>query len=152
MRKIAGLILLLTLTGCSYDTNFYIFNTTDKPITVTYESRPNRRAFVPEPIIVGFDSNFDTLKIKRFDAYKTEYSPDSNTNVITCELESGQALWIGNQTNFTLSNPDEARILKEHLVSLKVEQEGIELFRVSDRYVIDFFESIDLHKVGIKVK
>jgi hypothetical protein len=152
MRKIIGLILLLFLTSCSYNTDFYIFNTTDKPIIVTYESGPNGKAFVAVPRIVEFDSNFETLEIKKAYEYKTETKTDSENQIITCELKSGQALWIGHDLNFTLTNPNEALILKENLVELKVEQNGNQLFRVDDRYVIDFFEAIDIHTVGIKVK
>ena len=152
MRKIIGLILLLTLTGCSYNTDFYIFNTTDNPITVIYESGPNGRTFVSDPRIVEFDSDFETREIKKAYEYKTESKSDSENQIITCELKSGQALWIGNDLNFTLTNPNEALILKENLVELKVEQNGNKLFRVDDRYVIDFFETIDIHTVGIKVR
>ena len=151
MRKIIGLILLLTLTSCSYNTDFYIFNTTDKPILVTYESGPNGKAFVNDPRIVEFDSDFETREIKNAYEYKTEPQVDSKNKIITCELKSGQALWIGRDLNFTLTNPNEALILKENLVELKVEQNGNQLFRVDDRYVIDFFETIDIHTVGIKV-
>lgn len=83
MRKIIKLLLLLTLTSCSYNTDFYIFNTTDKS---------------------------------------------------------------------TLTNPNEALILKENFVELKAEQNGDKLFRIDDRYIIDFFETIDMHIVRIKVK
>ena len=152
MRKIIGLILLLTLTSCSYNTDFYIFNTTDKPIVITYESGPNGKAFVTDPRIVEFDSDFETLEIKKAYEYKTEPKADSENQIITCELKSGQALWIGHDLNFTLTNPNEALILKENLVELKVEQNEKKLFRVDDRYVIDFFETIDIHTVGIKVK
>ncbi len=152
MRKIIGLILLLILTSCSYNTNFYIFNTTDKPITVTYESGPNGKAFVADPRIMEFDTDFETREIKKAYEYKTESKSDSKNQIITCELKSGQALWIGNDLNFTLTNPNEVLILKENLVELKVEQNGKKLFRVDDRYIIDFFETIDIHKVGIKVK
>ena len=152
MQKIIGLILLLTLTSCSYNTDFYIFNTTDKPIIVTYESGPNGKAFVTDPRIVEFDSDFKTREIKKAYEYKTEPKADSKNIIITCELKSGQALWIGHDLNFTLSNPNEALILKENLVELKVEQNGNQLFRVDDRYVIDFFETIDIHTVGIKIK
>ena len=152
MRKIIGLILLLTLTSCSYNTDFYIFNTTDKPIIVVYESGPNGKAFVTDPRIVEFDSDFETREIKKAYEYKTEPKTDSKNKIITCELKSGQALWIGHDLNFTLTNPNEALILKENLVELKVEQNGNQLFRVDDRYVIDFFETIDIHTVGIKVK
>ena len=152
MRKIIGLIFLLTLTSCSYNTDFYIFNTTDKPIIITYESGPNGKTFVTDPRIVEFDSDFETLEIKKAYEYKTEPKTDSENQIITCELKSGQALWIGHDLNFTLTNPNEALILKENLVELKVEQNGNQLFRVDDRYIIDFFETIDIHTVGIKVK
>ena len=67
-------------------------------------------------------------------------------------MKSGQALWIGRDLNFTLTNPKEALILKDNLVELKVEQNGNQLFNVDDRNVIDFFDTIDIHKVGIRVK
>jgi hypothetical protein len=67
-------------------------------------------------------------------------------------MKSGQALWIGHDLNFSLNNPNDALILKENLNELKVEQNGEKLFRVGDRYVVDFFSTIDRHTVGIKVK
>jgi hypothetical protein len=152
MKKIIGLILLSTLTSCSYNTDFYIFNTTDRPILVTYESGPNGKTFVTDPRIVEFDSDFETREIKKAYEYTTEPKVDSKNKIITCELKSGQALWIGRDLNFKLTNPNEALILKENLVELKVELNGNQLFRVDDRYVIDFFETIDIHAVGIKVK
>lgn len=151
MQKLIGLILL-TLTSCSYNTNFYIFNTTDKPIIVTYESRPNGKAFVADPKIIEFDSDFETREIKKAYEYKTESKEGSKNKIITCKLKSGQALWIGHDLNFTLSNPNEALVLKENLVELKVEQNESQLFRVDDKYIINYFETIDIHTVGIKVK
>jgi hypothetical protein len=152
MKKVIGLILLLALTSCSYNTDFYIFNTTDKPIIVTYESGPNGKAFVTDPRIVEFDSGFEIREIKKAYEFKTESKTESENKIITCELKKGQALWIGNDLNFTLSNPNEALILKENLVELIIEQNGKELIYADDKYIVDYFETIELQVVGIKVK
>jgi len=152
MRKIIGIILLLFLTSCSYNTDFYIFNTTEKPIYVTYECGPNGEVFIINPRIVEFDSDFEIREIKNAYEIGTESKIDSENKTIKCELKSGQALWIGNDINFSLKNPNDALILKENLNELKVEQNGEKLFSVDDRYVVDFFETIDRHTVGIKVK
>ncbi len=138
--------------SCSYNTDFYIFNTTDKPIIITYESEPFGKVFVTDPRIVEFDSDFETYEIKKAYEYETNSKTDSKNQIISCHLKSGQALWIGNDLNFTLSNPSEAMILKENLVQLRVEQNREKLFIVDERNVIDLFESIDIHTVGIKVK
>jgi hypothetical protein len=119
---------------------------------VTYECGPNGEVFVTNPKIVEFDSDFEIREIKKAYEIGTESKTDSENKVITCELKSGQALWIGNDINFSLNNPNDALILKENLNELKVEQNGEKLFRVDDRYVVDFFETIDRHTVGIKVK
>lgn len=152
MKKIIGLILLFALTGCSYNTDFYIFNTTEKPIFVTYECRPNGKVFVPNPRIVEFDSDFEIREIKKAYEIDTESKTESDNKIISCVLKSGQALWIGNDLNFSLNNPNDALILKENLNELNVEQNGVKLFRVDDKYIVDFFETIDRHTVGIKVK
>ena len=152
MRKIIGIILLFTLTSCSYNTDFYIFNTTENPIFVTYECGPNGEVFVTNPRIVEFNSDFEIREIKKAYEIGIESKTDSENKIITCELKSGQALWIGNDINFSLNNPNEALILKENLNELKVEQNGKKLFQVDDRYVVDFFSTIDRHTVGIKVK
>ena len=152
MRKIIGLILLLTLTSCSYETDFYIFNTTENTLKLTYECGPNGDVFVTNPRIVEFDSDFEIREIKNAYEFGTESKTDSDNKIITCELKRGQALWIGNDLNFSLNNPNDALILKENLNELKVEQNGEKLFRVDDRYIVDFFETIDIYTVGIKVK
>jgi len=152
MRTIIGLLILLTLTSCSYNTDFYIFNRTEKPIFVTYECGPNGEVFVTNPRIVEFDSDFEIREIKKDYEFGTESITDSGNKIITCELKSGQALWIGNDINFSLKNPNDTLILKENLNELKVEQNGEKLFRVDDKYIVDFFETIDRHTVGIKVR
>jgi len=152
MKKIIVLLSLLILTSCSYNTDFYIFNTTENPIFVTYECGLNGEVFVPNPRIVEFDSDFEILEIKKAYEIGIESKSDSENKIITCELKSGQALWIGNDINFSLNDPNDVLILKENLNELKVEQNGEKLFRVDDRYVVDFFETIDRHTVGIKVK
>lgn len=152
MRKIIGLILLLTLTSCSYETDFYIFNTTENPIFITYECGPNGDVFVTNPRIVEFDTDFEISEIKIAFEIGTDSKIDSEHKIITCELKSGQALWIGNDLNFSLNNENDVLILKKNLNELKVEQNGENLFRTDDRYIVDFFETIDRHTVGIKVK
>lgn len=152
MRKIIGLILLLTLTSCSYETDFYIFNTTENPIFITYECGPNGDVFVTNPKIVEFDTDFEISEIKIAFEIGTDSKIDSEHKIITCELKSGQALWIGNDLNFSLNNENDVLILKKNLNELKVEQNGENLFRTDDRYIVDFFETIDRHTVGIKVK
>ncbi|TBN02641.1 hypothetical protein EYD45_10945 [Hyunsoonleella flava] len=119
---------------------------------MTYECGPNGEVFVPIPRIVEFDSDFEILEIKKAYEIGIESKSDSENKIITCELKSRQALWIGNDINFSLNDPNDVLILKENLNELKVEQNGEKLFRVDDRYVVDFFETIDRHTVGIKVK
>ncbi len=152
MRKIIGLILLLTLTSCSYNTDFYIFNTTDKPIIVVYESGPNGKVFVKDPRIVEFDSDFETREIKKAYEYEIESIPHSENQIITCELKSGQALWIGYDLNFTLTNPNEALIIKENLIELTIKRNGKHLIYADDKYIVDYFETLELQVVGIKVR
>ena len=150
MKKLIGLVLLLTLSSCSYNTNFYIFNTTNDNITVKYQTRNKSESdpFVTDPKIVEFDSNFEIIEIKK--AYDYEFEVENN--IITCELKSGQAVWIGRDLNFTLDNAKEARILGDNLLKLTIEQNGRELIYADSKNIVDLFETLELQVVGVKIK
>ena len=58
----------------------------------------------------------EIIEIKN--AYEFDFNNEKNT--LTCELKSGQALWIGDDLNFSLKNPKDVEILKRNLVFLKI--------------------------------
>ena len=149
-RVLTILFCCMCLFSCSYNTYFYIFNTTDLPIHVIYESKglTYGNAFRIDPIILSFNSRY-AIENK---SVQSIIVIDSLTNSVQCELKNGEALRIGGDFNFTLSNIGEAEILKNNLIQLTISQEEKELIRADSSNIISFFETIDIHTVGIVVE
>ena len=100
-----------------------------------------------DPRIVEFDKNMNIIEIKK--AYDFKFNDETTT--INCKLSNGQALWIGRDLNFTLTNQEEAEVLKENLKYLKL-QTNNELINATKDNIIELFKTYDIHTVGIEIK
>ena len=149
MRKLFGILILLTLTGCSYLTDFYIFNKTEKTISIEYKVKQPLKGdpFTFDPRIVEFDLNMRIIEIKN--AYEFDFNNEKNT--LTCELKSGQALWIGDDLNFSLKNPNDTESLKRNLIYLKIKTAENEI-DADEKNIVELFKTFDRHTVGIEIE
>ncbi|WP_198034958.1 hypothetical protein [Winogradskyella sp. J14-2] len=149
MKRLIGIILLLTLTSCSYMTDFYIFNKSGNSIFVEYKvkERLNEEPFAFNARIVEFDSDMEIIEIKK--AFEIEFNNEINT--LTCELKNGQALWIGDDINFSLNDANDIKKLKRNLIYLKIKTENTEI-NADEKNIIGFFKTFDRHTVGIEIK
>ncbi len=149
MRKLIGILLLLTLTSCSYLTDFYIFNKTEKTISIVYKVIQPLKGdpFTFDPKIVEFDLDMEIIEIKN--AYEFDFNNEKNT--LTCELKSGQALWIGDDLNFSLKNPKDVEILKRNLVFLKIMTAEKEI-KADEKNIVELFKTFDRYTVGIEIE
>ncbi|QCK15575.1 hypothetical protein [Mangrovivirga cuniculi] len=148
-QLLISIIIIITLTGCSYNTDFYIFNNSEQPLHVEYQTKEhsNSEPFVTDPRIVEFDKDMNIIEIKK--AY--DFTFESETKIISCKLSSGQALWIGRDLNFTLTNEDEAKILKDNIRYLKLQTDN-ELINATEENILDLFKTFDIQTVGIEIK
>ena len=149
MKKLIGFVFLLTLTSCSYVTDFYIFNNTEQPVLVEYQIKEQStyELFVIKPRICEFNKNKEILKIIKTSKPKV----DKETNIVICKLEKGQALWIGDDLNFTLNNPDEKARIGKNLKYLKIKTKATEIN--ADEYnVAELFETFKRSAVGIELE
>ncbi|WP_158319152.1 hypothetical protein [Aequorivita sinensis] len=130
-------------------TDFYIFNKSGNSIFVEYKvkERLNEEPFAFNARIVGFDSDMEIIEIKK--AFEIEFNNEINT--LTCELKKGQALWIGDDINFSLNDANDIKKLKRNLIYLKIKTENTEI-NADEKNIVGFFKTFDRHTVGIEIK
>ncbi|APY06844.1 hypothetical protein BWZ20_00380 [Winogradskyella sp. J14-2] len=130
-------------------TDFYIFNKSGNSIFVEYKvkERLNEEPFAFNARIVEFDSDMEIIEIKK--AFEIEFNNEINT--LTCELKNGQALWIGDDINFSLNDANDIKKLKRNLIYLKIKTENTEI-NADEKNIIGFFKTFDRHTVGIEIK
>lgn len=150
MQKMFSFILLLSLSGCSYITEFYIFNSTGHMITIEYQPREMSEygVFSTSPKIVGFKKKTDISEIENAEGVQF----DAETKIVRCELKPKQALWIGSDMNFSLENDYAAAALKERLVYLNIETDD-KTVKLTPDNVLEYFKTYRKYSVlGIEVK
>jgi hypothetical protein len=149
MQRLIGLLFLLTLSGCTYIVDFYIFNSTDSSITIEYQPRDTSEyeVFCINPNIMAFDKKDEFTELEN----SNEFQFDPETNTITCKLKSKQALWIGVDMNFSLDNEYAVEQLKERIVYLNISNGEKEL-NLTGQNIIDHLKKIKKHIIGIDIK
>lgn len=141
-------LVLLVATGCSYISNFYIFNTSENPVRVSFQIKEalQEGSFSLDTRIVEFDNDQNIKEIKN--AYDISF--DSLSNTISCKLNKNQALAIGDDINFSLKNKDHQTRLVENLVYLSFSSKEFSI-RKSAQEVPLLFQEYDIHTIGIDV-
>jgi hypothetical protein len=150
MPKIIAFILLLSLSGCSHITEFYIFNSTGHTITIEYQPREvsQYEVFTTSPRIVEFEKKTNISETEN----AGDIQLDPETNIVRCELKPNQALWIGSDMNFSMDNDYAASALKERLVYMTIKT-GNETLNLTFANILDYFKTFRKYAiVGIDVK
>jgi hypothetical protein len=148
MKKSIYLISFLALLGCSINVDFYIYNLSSKPITIIYE-------FKSEIIDGGFVSNPKILSFNRLT--KLENVEDQNiiidneVKTITSSIGQGEALWIGNVTNYSKEYKNKRVQVYENLVNLRIIKNDSEL-NVSGEIAENLFKKVNQRHYGIIIK
>ena len=141
------LVVSLSLTSCSYLTNFYIFNNTEETITITYKTKKTEinHPFVTAPKIFNYKNLKKVEKKKIINA--AIQLKDSLTVQVT--LQPKQALWIGVDRNYILKN--DRRQLEENLEYLNITQ-GLTTTKYSAEDISSQFNAFTYEIVGIAVE
>ncbi len=116
MKWLFLFLISVCFTSCSYLTDFYIFNTTEDIITITYKTRKTESShpFVTAPKIF----NFKTFKNIHDTALKNNAIKLADSLTVIATLQPKQALWVGVERTFILKNDRE--LLEENLEFLTI--------------------------------
>ncbi len=139
------LFLIFFITGCSFETRFYIVNRSNEVISISYETigYSSEHPFMSEPIIVEkINKNISPYNAVRI---HTE-------NMFSCHLKPDEALFIGKDFNFTLSNKNEAKILGSNLKALKIQKGKKIVLETKGEEVIQYFEQAEYSEVHLNIK
>lgn len=149
MKKIALLLVCLMLSGCSYLTEFFIYNSTLEPIYVSYQFKYlwHSDAFISAAEIKSFKSFTKIKEVEDQSALRI----DSISKTVSCILKPNEALWIGADTNFSLKNEYDAEKLRANLKLLEIEASN-HIFSYDSLTVLQKFQTFDLNHVGISVE
>lgn len=106
----------LCLVSCSYLTDFFIFNNSEAAITIQYKTKTTElyEPFVTAPKLY----NFRTYKKVSEEISNPEKLSIQDSIYVTAVLQPKQALWIGNEINF--SPVYDAKDLEENLDWLRI--------------------------------
>ena len=66
-------------------------------------------------------------------------------------MKKGQALWIGDDINFSLNDANDIKKLKRNLIYLKIKTKNTEI-NADEKNIVGFFKTFDRHTVGIEIK
>ncbi|WP_432411101.1 hypothetical protein [Rasiella sp. SM2506] len=135
------------LSGCSYLTDFYIFNTSEELITISYKTKKTEayHPFVTAPKIASF-KNLKNVGKKETTQVAIEIKDSLN---IMVTLQPKQALWIGVDRNFILKN--DRQQLEENLDYLTITQ-GQKIIKYSAKDIASQFDEFTYKIVGIAVE
>ena len=123
MKQLLTFILLvvvsIVISGCSWGVNLVIANNFNEDIIVEYTKPAESEAqFFASPKTYHYDQQLASLhrnKIK-LNELPTQYSNNSDTNMVHIILKPGEALHIGQYYSF--QNPEE--IIKKYNLTLKI--------------------------------
>lgn len=149
MKHVILFVLTFTLTGCSYIVDFFIFNSTENPVTIEYKvfQRSDYEVLTTSPKTVDFKSPKRVSSQK--DSLIFEFSVLTNT--ITCELAPQKALWLGSDINFSIDHEYGANLFSEKFEYIKVTHPDGEVL-VTPENLLDHFQTYKLQIVGMEVK
>jgi|GEM_PF-6455699 len=148
MKKWLFLICVsFSLTSCSYLTNFYIFNTTEETITLTYKTKKAElnHPFVTAPKIFTFKTYEQIEK----EEIKNPAIQVKDSLTLQAMLQPKQALWIGVDRNFNLNYDEE--LLKENVAYLTIKN-GLTTTEYTAIDLVTQFKEYTYEIVGIAVE
>tara|TARA_A100000171_G_C2140545_1_gene155537 strand:- start:25486 stop:25941 length:456 start_codon:yes stop_codon:yes gene_type:complete len=135
------------LSSCSYLTNFYIFNTTEEAITITYKAKNTEvyTPFVTAPKIFNF-KNLKTIQEKEL---PNAFIKVKDSFTIVAILQPKQALWIGLDRSFILKN--DRHKLKQNLNYVSITG-NLPPKHYTAEEILPEFKEITYKIVGIEVE
>lgn len=112
--------ILFLLTGCSYFSNFFIYNLTDQTVTIVYKltASSSYGTFITNPELYKIEKENNGNKLTRLDNRTVDYSPSTKT--VTCKLDPKEAMNIGNDINFTITNYEERKRIGDNVDQLTI--------------------------------
>jgi hypothetical protein len=114
-------IIGISLTGCSWLTNFYIYNYSGKIIEICYLFRGSPFGDVQESYRKGFV--YKILENDKIGLESTahEFPVDTVTNSLTVKLNPNEASYFGEVTyDFDIKDVKQRELLTDNIVSLSI--------------------------------
>ncbi|MEH0153181.1 hypothetical protein V6R21_03485 [Limibacter armeniacum] len=152
--KIISLILILFLvSGCSYVSDFFIYNLSNQAITIVYTlTKPSSYGmFITNPDVYKINTENEENKLTKVENEMVKYS--SSTQTVTCTINSKEALRIGNEINFTLSNYDERKQIGENVGQLTITRiTTCDTLTCNGNYIYLLLSELDDNKFGIRIE
>ncbi|TMU55674.1 hypothetical protein [Flagellimonas algicola] len=148
-KTLIYIIIILTFSGCSYITDFYIINSSDQNISIEYKVKDFELSgpFVSTPYLTKMSRGFEYSSDRNYDSVVV----DSINKKVSCKLEKGQSLWFGDDLNFSIKNLQDQQKLKDKIVYLKISIEhGVLMANESN--IVSSLTTFDRQHVGIEVE
>lgn len=113
-------MILFLFTGCSYNSGFFIYNLTASTVTIIYTLTvpSSHETFITNPEIYRIEKGSKENKLTKLDNRTVDYS--AGTKTVTCTLNPKEALSIGHDINFTITNYEERKRIGDNVDQLTI--------------------------------
>jgi len=148
-KTLIYIIIILTFSGCSYITDFYIINSSDQNISIEYKVKDFELSgpFVSTPYLIKIGRDFEYSSDRNYDSVVV----DSINRTVSCKLEKGQSLWFGDDLNFSINNLQDQQKLKDKIVYLKISiEQGV--LMANEPNIVSSLTTFNRQHVGIEVE
>ena len=135
---LTGLVLVSLFSGCSFITNFYIFNLSDNQIEIEYSIATNTYLLTSNPIVLELN------KSNIGDSIRTVYSENLT---VKFTLDANQALYLGNDVNFFIENDIDAQNLNAAFMNFEIITENDTIKIDSD--AVSYFSEVNRHTIAL---
>ncbi len=148
MKRIIGIIAILLLLGCSYNTDFYIINTSDKDVIIEYELKNSVKGeiFIAEPKIAKFNKDLDII-----DPELPQKVNKVQEKKFKIKLKSYQGILLGYDINFNLKNNKDFEKLNDNMKELKIYKNDRLIIKSDSTNTAKLFERINKDLVIIDI-
>lgn len=145
--------ILIVLTGCSYNSSFFIYNLTDQAVTIIYKltTPSSYGVFVTHPEIYKIENEDKMNHLTKIDDRRATYSQETLT--VTCNLNSNEALNIGDDLNFTITNSEERKRICNNVDKLTIiNTASRDTLICNGKYIYLLLSELDDNVFGIRIE
>lgn len=129
-------------------TDFYVINSSEQSISIEYKVKDFSLSgpFVSNPHIIVMTKNINHSGDKNFDTVILNIED----KMITCKLNPGEALWFGDDLNFSLNNHSDQEKLQSKIEYLKITtSQGVLMANESN--IVSSLSEFERQQVGIEI-
>ncbi|WP_299156913.1 hypothetical protein [uncultured Christiangramia sp.] len=148
MKRIIGIIALLLIFGCSYNTDFYIINTSNKDVIIEYEIRNSSQGqiFISDPKVAKFDK-----KLNKIDPEVIEQVEQVEENRFKIKLKSYQGILLGYDINFNLKNKVDYEKLNDNMKELRIYKNDRLIIKSDSTNTAKLFKKVNRNLIIIDI-